>query len=54
MSQSRAQAMGTSVKAGQILTWRATAGRSRFVLLNGLGEATVVEGLPKEDILAVL
>jgi 3-dehydroquinate synthase len=30
------------------------AGRSRFVLLKGLGEATVVEGLPKEDILAVL
>lgn len=30
------------------------AGKSRFVLLKGLGEATVVEGLPKEDILAVL
>jgi 3-dehydroquinate synthetase len=30
------------------------AGRSRFVLLKGLGEAPVVEGLPKEDILAVL
>jgi len=30
------------------------AGKSRFVLLEGLGEATVVEGLPKEDVLAVL
>ncbi len=30
------------------------AGKSRFVLLKALGEATVVEGLPKEEILAVL
>ncbi len=30
------------------------AGKSRFVLLKGLGEATIVEGLPKEDILGVL
>jgi len=30
------------------------AGKSRFVLLKDLGEATVVEGLPKEDIIAVL
>ncbi|MCY4019774.1 MAG: 3-dehydroquinate synthase [Chloroflexi bacterium] len=30
------------------------AGKSRFVLLKGLGEATVVEGLPKEEVLAVL
>lgn len=30
------------------------AGKSRFVLLKALGQATVVEGLPKEDILAVL
>lgn len=29
-------------------------GKSRFVLLKGLGEATVVEGLPKEDVLTVL
>lgn len=29
-------------------------GKSRFVLLTGLGEATVVEGIPKEDILTVL
>lgn len=32
MNQSRAQAIGGAAKAGQILTWRATAGRSRFVL----------------------
>ena len=32
--------------------WR--AGVSRFVLLKRLGEATVVEGLPKADILAIL
>ncbi|MDE2951439.1 MAG: 3-dehydroquinate synthase [Chloroflexota bacterium] len=32
--------------------WR--AGKSRFVLLKALGEATVVEGLPKEEVLAVL
>ena len=32
--------------------WR--AGKSRFVLLESLGQATVVEGLPKEDVLAVL
>ena len=30
------------------------SGRSRFVLLKALGEATIVEGLPKEEILAVL
>lgn len=30
------------------------AGKSRFVLLKALGEATVVEGLPKEAVLAVL
>ena len=30
------------------------AGKSRFVLLKALGEATVLEGLPKEEILAVL
>ncbi len=30
------------------------AGKSRFVLLKGLGAATIVEGLPKSDILAVL
>ncbi|MCY4070295.1 MAG: 3-dehydroquinate synthase [Chloroflexi bacterium] len=30
------------------------AGKSRFVLLKALGEATVVEGLPKEEVLAVL
>ena len=30
------------------------AGKSRFVLLKAIGEATVVEGLPKEEILAVL
>lgn len=30
------------------------AGKSRFVLLKGLGEATIVEGVPKEDVLAVL
>ena len=30
------------------------AGKSRFVLLKAFGEATVVEGLPKEEILAVL
>ena len=29
-------------------------GKSRFVLLKALGEATIVEGLSKEDILAVL
>ena len=29
-------------------------GKSRFVLLQALGEATIVEGLSKEDILAVL
>ncbi len=32
--------------------WR--AGKSRFVLLSELGEAAIVEGLPKEDVLAVL
>lgn len=32
--------------------WR--AGKSRFVLLTALGEATIIEGLPKEEILAVL
>ncbi len=30
------------------------AGKSRFVLLKALGEATVLEGLPKEEVLAVL
>jgi len=30
------------------------AGKSRFVLLKGLGEATIVEGVPKEDVLAIL
>ncbi len=30
------------------------AGKSRFVLLKGLGDATVVEGLPKEDIIDIL
>ena len=30
------------------------AGKSRFVLLRDLGEATVVEGLPKDEVLAVL
>ena len=29
-------------------------GQSRFVLLEGLGEATIVEGLPKADVLAIL
>ncbi|MEY4082764.1 MAG: hypothetical protein RL483_133 [Pseudomonadota bacterium] len=34
MTAARAQALGGSpVKAGQILTWRATAGRSKFVML---------------------
>ena len=32
--------------------WR--DGKSRFVLLRGLGEATIVENLPKEAVLAVL
>lgn len=40
------EAMSTDKK------WR--GGKSRFVLLKGLGEAAVVEGLPKEDILAAL
>ena len=40
------EAMSTDKK------WK--GGRSRFVLLKGLGEAAVVEGLSKEDILAVL
>ena len=30
------------------------AGKSRFVLLKALGEATIVDGLPKDDVLAVL
>lgn len=30
------------------------SGQSRFVLLKGLGEATVVEGLPKKDVMAIL
>lgn len=30
------------------------SGKSRFVLLKGLGEATVIEGLPKEDVVVVL
>ena len=29
-------------------------GKSRFVLLTGMGEATVVEGVPKEDVLSIL
>ena len=32
--------------------WR--SGRTRLVVLKGLGEAAVVEGLPRDDIMAVL